>query len=66
MWELINAVTGDKRAGTGYLVIPQGAGKPVAVIKGDSKTDTVAGVPSVTVRWAKTLARLRATIDGLA
>lgn len=63
MFQLINEVSGDPKYGTGYLIIPNGTGKPRAAVIGAQ--DACTGVPQVVVKWATALANLRAVIDGI-
>lgn len=63
MYRIANQVPGDKRQGTWYVVIPNGTGKPTAVILG--KQDAFEGTPLLRVGWSSTLERLRQIIDGL-
>ncbi|MEV0329380.1 M23 family metallopeptidase [Micromonospora echinospora] len=51
--------------GNWYLVVPQGTGKPRAVVLGGDSNAAASGIPVLNFTWDPSISALRAAVDGI-
>ncbi|WDZ83902.1 M23 family metallopeptidase [Micromonospora cathayae] len=51
--------------GNWYLVVPQGTGKPRAVVLGGDSNAAASGIPVLNFSWDPSISALRAAVDGI-
>ncbi|MBV1854854.1 M23 family metallopeptidase [Catellatospora tritici] len=51
--------------GNWYLVVPQGTGKPKAVVLGGDSNAAASGIPVLTFTWDPSINALKAAVDGI-
>ncbi|WP_229406759.1 M23 family metallopeptidase [Micromonospora sp. NBRC 110038] len=51
--------------GSWYLVVPQGTGKPRAVVLGGDSNAAASGIPVLNFSWDPSISALRAAVDGI-
>ncbi|MBB5867946.1 murein DD-endopeptidase MepM/ murein hydrolase activator NlpD [Allocatelliglobosispora scoriae] len=51
--------------GSWYLIVPQGTGKPRAVVLGGDSNAAGSGIPVLNFTWDPSIAALRAAVDGI-
>ncbi|WP_157740197.1 M23 family metallopeptidase [Micromonospora auratinigra] len=52
--------------GSWYLIVPQGSGKPRAVVLGGDSNAAASGIPVLNFSWDPSINALRAAVDGIA